>query len=640
MFNESNVLFNHFIRYNFDCLSSKIRDHLFLIFHCLQRLIFSKAHTHCAEEVPQEGQTDSRFSIKCRWYRSIVTKTGHVCWVHPERDAAIQCILCLRTKVDTKRSYHCGPECLREHWNFHVDFHSQVRDNNASSNGYGSSADLRSASYTYSNSGEAWVEISKNRVYVPTADDVGCILKFECTAHDVASAYPDIGKTFSIITMRVRPAPAPPRRVMVPFTPSKPTVSRGKFTVLSYNLLADLYASPEQFNYCPSWALSWPYRRTNLLKELLSYDADILCLQEVQSNHFTDFLAPELSAVGYTAIYKKKTTEMYTRNAYAIDGCAIFFRRDRFTLVKKYEVEFNKAALSLAESLPPEQKKAALNRLLKDNVALIAVVEALDPPFADDKKKGGSTSGSMDGTTNNNPSTASTGSAGGSIGEDGTTAAASNPSSSSSRRQLLCIANTHIHSNPELNDVKLWQVHTLLKGLEKIAASADIPMLVAGDFNTMPGSAAHALLVNGAVPPLSPELLNDPLSILKPPAKLSHRLPLSSSYATAATADVVPSGEASHAALRQRRRLDGGTGEPKFTNFTRDFKGTLDYIFYTKDSLVPVATLELPDESEVRTKSGVGMPNDVWSSDHVALMAEFEYQARSGAEAPGTPSGG
>lgn len=48
-----------------------------------------------------------------------------------------------------------------------------------------------------------------------------------------------------------------------------------------------------------------------------------------------------------------------------MDGCATFFKRDRFALVKKYEVEFNKAALSLADAFPPEQKKAALNRLLK-----------------------------------------------------------------------------------------------------------------------------------------------------------------------------------------------------------------------------------------------------------------------------------
>lgn len=33
--------------------------------------------------------------------------------------------------------------------------------------------------------------------------------------------------------------------------------------------------------------------------------------------------------------------------------------------------------------------------------------------------------------------------------------------------------------------------------------------------------------------------------------------------------------------LEQRRRLDPTTNEPLFTNCTRDFIGTLDYIFYT-----------------------------------------------------------
>lgn len=158
-----------------------------------------------AEEVPAEGHTDSRFSVKCRWYRSVVTKGGQVgssgkgrwprccflllgtilcrppecqcphvrncthcciqgpctpcvsrlndcrcrtsrqrqaypgpcrnppqyCWVHPDKEAAIQCILCLRCKVDTKKSYHCSPECLREHWAFHRDFHQQSRENGA-----------------------------------------------------------------------------------------------------------------------------------------------------------------------------------------------------------------------------------------------------------------------------------------------------------------------------------------------------------------------------------------------------------------------------------------------------------------------------------------------------------------------------
>lgn len=546
--------------------------------------------TVSAEEVPAEGHTDSRFSVKCRWYRSVVTKGGQYCWVHPEKEAAIQCILCLRCKVDVKKSYHCSAECLREHWAFHRDFHQQSRENGDSSF---PRVDSFKGSYTYSNSGETWVEVGRERVYTPGPDDVGAILKFECTAYDAASPYPEVGKTFSIITTRARPAPNPPRRVLVPLTPATPSVTKGRFTLLSYNLLADLYATGDQFGYCPPWALAWPYRKLNLLKELLGYDADIMCLQEVQSNHFQDFLAPELQKAGYTAIYKKKTTELYTRNAYAIDGCATFFKRDRFALVKKYEVEFNKAALSLADAFPADQKKAALNRLLKDNVALIAVLEALEPPFADGAAAGSTSSGATTGA---------------------------------SRRQLVCVANTHIHSNPELNDVKLWQVHTLLKGLEKIAASADIPMLVAGDFNTTPGSAAHSMLVKGSVAPNNPELANDPLGILRPASKLQHQLPLASAYASVAAAP-----NSDHGMQRQKRRLDPVSGEPRFTNITKDFRGTLDYILYTTDSLVPSATLELPDDSECRSKSNQGLPNDNWSSDHVALMVEFSYASPAAA---------
>jgi hypothetical protein len=74
--------------------------------------------------------------------------------------------------------------------------------------------------------------------------------------------------------------------------------------------------------------------------------------------------------------------------------------------------------------------------------------------------------------------------------------------------------------------VRRDQVHTLLKGLEKIAASADIPMLVTGDFNSTPGSAPHSLLANGRVDASHPELATDPLGILRPPSKLCHQLPL------------------------------------------------------------------------------------------------------------------
>jgi hypothetical protein len=43
--------------------------------------------------------------------------------VHPEREATLQCLVCLRCKVPTHLSYHCGVPCLKRHWNLHKDYH-------------------------------------------------------------------------------------------------------------------------------------------------------------------------------------------------------------------------------------------------------------------------------------------------------------------------------------------------------------------------------------------------------------------------------------------------------------------------------------------------------------------------------------
>ena len=59
----------------------------------------------------------------------------------------------------------------------------------------------------------------------------------------------------------------------------------------------------------------------------------------MQSTHFLDFWRPRLAEDGYDAIFKKKGNDLYIGgNVAAIDGCATFFKRSRFQLVKKYEV--------------------------------------------------------------------------------------------------------------------------------------------------------------------------------------------------------------------------------------------------------------------------------------------------------------
>jgi mRNA deadenylase 3'-5' endonuclease subunit Ccr4 len=47
---------------------------------------------------------------------------------------------------------------------------------------------------------------------------------------------------------------------------------------------------------CNIRALAW--RRQLVLEELVAYDADVLCLQEVDERAFTDYLQPHLRHLG------------------------------------------------------------------------------------------------------------------------------------------------------------------------------------------------------------------------------------------------------------------------------------------------------------------------------------------------------
>ncbi|XP_077212903.1 carbon catabolite repressor protein 4 homolog 1-like [Tasmannia lanceolata] len=570
------------------------------------------------DDVPESAPQDG-FYLRYKWYRIQSDKKIAVCSIHPSEQATLQCLGCVKAKIPVGKSYHCSPRCFSDAWQHHRALHdraaSAVNENgndeeelfgrvgssgasalnpglSGSTSTIGQNPSLNNGStpsypsvVSERNGGETWFEVGLSKTYTPTADDIGHVLKFECVAVDSETRIP-VGAVNTILTSRVIPAPSPTPRRLIPVNgvdvmghldSDGRTASSGTFTVLSYNILSEVYATSEQYSYCPSWALSWAYRRQNLLREIVGYHADILCLQEVLSDHFEEFFAPELDKHGYQALYKKKTAEVYSGSASAIDGCAIFFRRDRFSHVKKYEVEFNKAAQSLTDALVPSaQKKTALNRLLKDNVALIAVLEARFSNHGADP---------------------------------------------AGKRQLLCVANTHVNVHQDLKDVKLWQVHTLLKGLEKIAVSADIPMLVCGDFNSSPGSAPHALLAMGKVDPMHPDLQVDPLGILRPASKLTHQLPLVSAYSSFARMVGVRTG-----LDQQRRRMDPTTNEPLFTNCTRDFIGTLDYIFYTADSLTVESLLELLDEESLRKDTA--LPSPEWSSDHIALLAEFRCKPR------------
>jgi endonuclease/exonuclease/phosphatase family metal-dependent hydrolase len=57
----------------------------------------------------------------------------------------------------------------------------------------------------------------------------------------------------------------------------------GRFSMMSFNILADAYAVPAHYTYAPKLALSWGWRRSLIVAEVLFRRPSILAMQEVES---------------------------------------------------------------------------------------------------------------------------------------------------------------------------------------------------------------------------------------------------------------------------------------------------------------------------------------------------------------------
>ncbi|XP_047194133.1 protein angel homolog 2 [Hippoglossus stenolepis] len=126
------------------------------------------------------------------------------------------------------------------------------------------------------------------------------------------------------------------------------------FSVMSYNILSQelLQDNVYLYRHCEPGVLPWEYRLPNLLAEIQQHDADILCLQEVQEDHYENQIKPALQGLGYQCEYKKRTGSKP-------DGCAVIFKSSRLSLVSSNPVEFFRPSDALLD---------------RDNVGLVVLL--------------------------------------------------------------------------------------------------------------------------------------------------------------------------------------------------------------------------------------------------------------------------
>jgi len=140
----------------------------------------------------------------------------------------------------------------------------------------------------------------------------------------------------------------------------------------------------------------------------------------------------------------------------------------------------------------------------------------------------------------------------------------------------------------------------------------NIQLLLCGDLNSLPDSGVVEFLVNGRVPATHNDfkelgyrtcLKKLSSSSERQSTDYHHPFRLASSYSP----DIMP-----------------------YTNYTYDFKGIIDYIFYNRETMTPLGILGPLDSDWLRENKVQGCPHPHVPSDHFSLLVELEMtQARA-----------
>lgn len=357
----------------------------------------------------------------------------------------------------------------------------------------------------------------------------------------------------------VHQSETPPERTWIEIEPDVSSPSSGKtesFTVLSYNILCPSFAPPSSYAYTPSWALDWSYRRETLLEELVNASADVVCLQEIDSEQYSDWFYPKLKERGYDGIHYPRTRArtMSADDAKLVDGCATFWKRDKFKLIETQVIEFNQIALNKTDMRTEDMFNRVMSR---DNIATIALLE-----FA------------LTGAR-------------------------------------LVVANSHIYWDHRYRDVKLVQIGMMMEKLEEIVEGfghfpakppvegeptpptydrrekgRDIPLVLCVDLNSLQKSGVYEYLSEGEIPPNHEDFMTHTYGPYTTKG-LKHHLGLRSSCAS--------------------------FGEMKMTNYTPTFDEAIDYVFYTPRSLK--VTSVLGDVDRKYLSRVIGFPNAYFPSE-------------------------
>ena len=348
-------------------------------------------------------------------------------------------------------------------------------------------------------------------------------------------------------------------------------------------------ATSSQYGYTPSEVLAWDYRREIILRQVRDHNADIVCLQEVDTENYNEFFRKELAYNDYRGVFwpKSRARTMTEKEAKLVDGCATFYKSSKYICLDKQLIDFANIAINRPDM---KTEHDIFNRVMpRDHIATVIFLE--------------------------NRLTGS----------------------------RMIVVNAHIYWNPVFNDVKLVQVAIMMEQISNLAdrwakhppctdkvafrhseqdsdiisespeeprveppgpsleysTGSQIPLIISGDFNSSAGTSVYDLITRGAVSNDHPDLANRGYGNFTRDG-MAHPFSLKSAYLH--------------------------MNELNFTNYTADFAGVIDYIWYSTNALQVRGLLGNVDDRYLLKVPG--FPNHHFPSDHLLLRAEFSVKSR------------
>ncbi|KAH8353432.1 hypothetical protein KR084_010939 [Drosophila pseudotakahashii] len=224
--------------------------------------------------------------------------------------------------------------------------------------------------------------------------------------------------------------------------------------VVTYNLLADLYASSDYagstlFSYCPSKYLQIDYRKPLFINEIIGYNSDLICLQEVDQRIFDFDLKEILEQPPYNF------HGLMAPKGKCAEGVAVFFRKSRFELL-------DSQVLHLGSNIPVLPVFQSLWNKIKVNTQLAERICDRSTTLQTCLLR-------IKGTDN-----------------------------------YVLVANTHLYFHPDSDHIRLLQMgfsilfveHIISKAVKdfNIGSTQNVGLIFCGDFNSVPECGIYKLM--------------------------------------------------------------------------------------------------------------------------------------------------